>query len=59
MSPTAAEIVGRASEECVGAYVWDLFPEALGTPQHDAAVRAMEQRTREVFVWYFQTVDRW
>ncbi len=31
----------------------------VGTPTHDAVVRAMEQRTRETVVWYFDTVERW
>ena len=59
VSPSAAEIIGRAPEECVGAHVWDLFPEVLGTPQHAAVERAMAARTRETFVWHFPTVDRW
>ena len=59
VSPRAAQLIGREPEQCVGAHVWDLFPEVLGTPQHAAVVRAMEQRTRETFVWHFDTVGRW
>jgi hypothetical protein len=59
VSPSAAQIIGRPPQECVGALVWDLFPEVLGTPQHDTVVRAMEQRTRETFIWRFDTVGRW
>lgn len=59
VSPTAAQIIGRPEHECVGAHVWDLFPEAVGTPQHAALVRAMEQRTRETFIWRFDSVRRW
>ena len=28
-------------------------------PQHQAVERAMRARTRETFVWRFDTVDRW
>ena len=59
VSPAAAQIIGRPAEECVGAHVWDLFPEAVGSPQHAAAVRAMEQRRRETFSWRFETVGHW
>lgn len=59
VSAAAAEIIGRPPDECVGAVVWDLLPEVVGTPQHAAVVQAMEHRTRETFSWYFDTVDRW
>lgn len=59
VSPQAARIIGRPPQECVGARVWDLFPEVLGTAQHAAVVRAMDQRSRETFSWHFDTVGRW
>ena len=59
VSPAAAQIIGRPAEDVVGAHVWDVFPEVVGTAQHAAALRAMEQRTRETFVWRFDTVGRW
>ena len=59
VSPAASVIIGRPVEECVGTSVWDLFPEVVGTPQHEAVERAMTSRTRERFVWYFDTVARW
>ncbi len=59
VSEPAAVIVGRASADCVGENVWDLLPEVVGTEQHAAMERAMTQRTRECFVWHFDTVGRW
>lgn len=59
VSPAAAQLLGRPAEQCQGAHVCDLFPAVVGTPQHGAVVRAMEQRTRETFIWHFDAVQRW
>ena len=44
VSPRAAELIGRPVEELVGAHVWDVFPEVVGTPEHALALRAMRER---------------
>ena len=59
VSARAAEIIGRPVDELVGEDVWSIFPEVLGTPQHEASIRAMTGRTRERIVWYFDAVGRW
>ncbi|MFN2522847.1 MAG: SpoIIE family protein phosphatase [Mycobacteriales bacterium] len=60
VSPGAAVIIGRPAEEVVGLHVWEeVFPQVVGSPQYDAAVRAMETRQRQILVWYFDTVQRW
>ncbi|MEO6712375.1 MAG: SpoIIE family protein phosphatase [Mycobacteriales bacterium] len=59
VSPGAATIIGKPADEVVGRRAWDVFPEAVGTPQHDTLIRAMTQRTTERVVWYFDTVNRW
>lgn len=59
VSPRAAEIIGRPAVEVVGEHVWEVFAEVVGTPQHAACVRAMEQRTRERVESFFPTVGRW
>ena len=60
VSPGAARIIGRPAEDVLGRHVWDeVFPEVVGTPQYDSAVRAMETRRRETLVWFFDTVGRW
>lgn len=58
-SRQAVAIIGRPLDKIIGMPVWEIFPEVVGTPQYDACVRAMTQRTREVLVWYFDTVSRW
>ena len=59
VSKRAAVIIGRPASEVVGVPVWEVFPEVVGTPEHAACVRAMEQRTAVKFVWFFDTVGRW
>ena len=59
VSERAAAIIGRPAAELVGVPVWEVFPEVVGTPEHAAAVRAMEERTAVKIVWFFDTVGRW
>ncbi|HVE64804.1 MAG TPA: SpoIIE family protein phosphatase [Mycobacteriales bacterium] len=59
VSQRAAVIIGRSSDELVGEHVWEVFPDVVGTPQHEACLRAMTARTAERLVWYFETVGRW
>ncbi len=59
VSERAAAIIGRPAAEVVGAPVWEVFPEVVGTPEHAAVVRAMEERTAVKIVWFFDTVGRW
>lgn len=59
VSAEAARIIGRPAVEVVGQPVWDIFPEVVGTEQYAACLLAMESRTRQRLVWYFDTVDAW
>jgi hypothetical protein len=59
VSEGAARIIGRPAADVVGAEVWAVFPEVVGTPQYDAVQRAMRERTRERVVWFFDSVGRW
>jgi len=59
VSERAAVIIGRPTAEVVGAHIWDLFPEVVGTPQHAALIRAMEERTAVKIVWFHHPVRRW
>ncbi|HVE63968.1 MAG TPA: SpoIIE family protein phosphatase [Mycobacteriales bacterium] len=58
-SARAAEIIGRPLDKIIGMPVWEIFPEVVGTPQYDACVRAMTERTRQDLIWFFDTVGRW
>jgi PAS domain S-box-containing protein len=59
VSRGAAAIIGRPAQELVGAAVWDVFPQVVGTPEHAAALRAMTERTAVKIVWFFDRVGRW
>ena len=59
VSQRAATIIGRRAEDVVGAAVWEIFAEVVGTPEHAAAVRAMNERTAVRIVWFFDQVGRW
>ena len=59
VSTRAAAIIGKPAAEVVGQGVWDVFPEVVGTPQHEAVLRAMRTRQRERVVWFFDSVNGW
>jgi PAS domain S-box-containing protein len=59
VSARAAAIIGKPAAEVVGRGVWDVFPEVVGTPQHEAVLRAMRTRQRERVVWFFDSVNGW
>ena len=59
VSRSAAALIGRPAHEAVGQHVWALFPEVVGTPQHEACLRAMQTREPERVTWFFDTVGRW
>ena len=59
VSDGAARIIGKPAEQVVGADVWEVFAHVVGTPQYDAVQRAMQQRTQERLVWFFDTVQGW
>ena len=59
VSTGAATIIGRPAGDVVGEQVWDVFPEVVGSPQHAAVVRAMDERVAVKIVWFFDTVGRW
>jgi len=40
----AEELWGRRREELAARSIWDAFPDAIGTPIHDAMKRAMRER---------------
>jgi PAS domain S-box-containing protein len=57
---TAAERAwGRSREELLGRHIWELFPEVVGTPNHDAIAHAMRTRTPQTFYDQSPAVHRW
>src|SRR3954471_5445906 len=59
VSSAAAAWIGQPVEHLVGAYVWDVFPEVVGSRQQQAAIRAMEGGEPVDIVWFFDRVGRW
>jgi hypothetical protein len=52
------QTIGRPVSALVGAPVWEVFPEVVGSAEHAAALRAMSERTAVKIVWFFERVGR-
>jgi PAS domain S-box-containing protein len=54
------ELLSLRVEDVIGKRLWDLFPELVGTPFHDAALRAVEENiiTRVEYTYPVDS-DRW
>jgi PAS domain S-box-containing protein len=54
------ELLSLRVEDVIGRRFWDLFPELVGTPFHDAALRAVEENiiTRVEYTYPVDS-DRW
>lgn len=59
VSPGAAAALGRSVEDLVGAYVWSVFPEVVGTPEQEAALQSMQTGEPVDIVWYYGRHGRW
>lgn len=59
VSRGAAAIIGRLPEELVGSYVWDVFPDVVGSAEYDSVQRAMTERVAVRFVWLHEPSRRW
>jgi len=59
VNAAGAEMLGRKPEELVGKNLWDVAPEAVGTPFHDAYQRARRERVPVRIEEYYPPFDRW
>lgn len=59
VSGHAAELIGRPLSEILGRSAAELFPEQIGTPQHDACVQAVATGTRQRLVWFHAPSEVW
>lgn len=55
----AREIFGAQPGELLGENIWELFPEAKGTPFYEQYHEALEQGENRTFEEYFEPWDRW
>ena len=54
-----ASMVGKQVEDIVGRYVWDVFPEAVGSDFDRALATVIRQESSLSFQQYYPPTDRW
>ena len=54
-----AKNVGKKREDLLGRNIWEVFPEAIGTPVHKAYLRAMEEQVVVDLEHYYSPFRRW
>jgi hypothetical protein len=54
-----AKNVGKKREDMLGRVIWDVFPEAIGTPVHKAYLRAMKEQVVVDLEHYYPPFRRW
>jgi len=54
-----AQTVERRREDLVGRNIWTEFPEAVGTPVHQAYIRAMTEQVTIDLEHYYTPFGRW
>ncbi len=59
VSTGMAALLGRPRSELVGADVWAVFPEVVGSPEHDLSLEAMRSGKPVEFVWYYAPAARY
>ncbi|WP_296946898.1 EAL domain-containing protein [uncultured Massilia sp.] len=54
-----AAMTGRSADELLGQDIWQAFPEAVGSPFHDAYQRAMRERAPASCEAYYAPLGIW
>jgi hypothetical protein len=54
-----AQNIGKKREELLGRNIWEVFPEAVGTPVHKAYLRAMEEQVVIDLEHFYQHLGKW
>jgi signal transduction histidine kinase len=57
MNAAAAHLGDRSGKSLIGATLWDLYPEVLGTDVHTNVRRAMEERVPVEFEQFFSSPE--
>jgi PAS domain S-box-containing protein len=58
-SDQAVKIVGKRAEDLLGKCIWEVFPDARGTPFYENYHRAVETGKAVHFEEYFEPLDAW
>ncbi|MHC1690087.1 MAG: PAS domain S-box protein [Bacteroidales bacterium] len=54
-----AQNVGKKREELLGQNIWEVFPQAIGTPVHKAYLRAMEEQVVIDLEHFYPPFAKW
>lgn len=54
-----ARNTGKRQDELLGHNIWEVFPEAIGTPIHQAYLRAMKEQVAFDLKHYYPHLGRW
>ncbi|MCJ8208357.1 PAS domain S-box protein [Mucilaginibacter sp. RS28] len=53
------KMLGLKAEQLLGRYVWDLFPDAVGSKTYDAIMKAHRERVPVINEDYYPPLDLW
>jgi PAS domain S-box-containing protein len=59
VNPVAERLFGHPLGELRGRVLWDLFPEAIGSPFHQAFLRALTTGRPQAFEYHHPPWDQW
>ncbi|WP_082222466.1 PAS domain-containing sensor histidine kinase [Halorubrum halophilum] len=59
LNDRAAEVLGFSPENATGEVLWDLFPEAVGSPFRRNCLRAMREQESASFEAFFPPLNSW
>jgi PAS domain S-box-containing protein len=59
VNDAAARVIGLPRERLIGECIWELLPELVGTPLHQAAQRAFAEQRAVVFEEFYAPWGRW
>ncbi len=59
VNPEAERILARAADELLGRWIWDAFPESVGSQSHQQYERAVRSGAPISFEDYFAPLDMW
>lgn len=55
----AEVLLGRSREDLIGKNIWDVFPEAVGSPFDEAYRRSLNDQVTASFELYYPPHERW
>jgi len=59
LNKKAGELIHRNPDDLIGKYVWDIFPEAVGSSTYRAFNKAMKEQCQITNTDYYEPLDLW